>query len=174
MRQKPTEPDPGNKEDQKLIGFEMKGRTLGIVGLGKIGSATAELGMGFGMNVIAYTRTFKKVKGVKMVSKEELLRTSDVISLHVPLSSETKNLISKKDIELMKPNSILINTTRPEVVDMKALYDALKQNKIYGAGLDYGGSIKPDDNILKLDNVVFTPHIGSFTKEAFFENLPNM
>jgi len=173
VRQEATELDPGNPEHQKFIGFDFKGKTLGIIGLGRIGSVVAQIGQAIGMKVIAYNRSPKNLAGVKMVTLDKLLKTSDIVSVHLSLSQETKNLLSKKEIGKLKSNTIIINVSPPTIIDQKALYDALVSRKIYGAGIDMFGA-KKDDPLFQLDNVVLTPHCGSFTKEAFFENLPNM
>jgi len=174
MRNKPLELDPGNKNDQRFIGFEIKGKTLGVLGLGNIGSIVAELGIALGMNVVGFNRTPKKIKGVKLMKLNELLKISDVISINLPLNSETKNMITAKEFNLMQKNAILINTSQPEIVNSEALSGALKSGKISGAGLDVGMMINFESPLFKLENVVFTPHLGSFTEEAFFKNLPDM
>jgi len=174
MRKTPFELDPGNKDHQKFIGFDMKGKTLGVVGLGNIGSVVAQLGMSFGMKVVAFNRGPKKINGVRMLALAELLKVSDVVSVHIALNTDTKGIISNKEFELMKPNAILINTSQPEIVNTESLYDALKSDRISGAAIDIGTMIKPDHPLFKLENVVLTPHAGSFTNESFFVNLPKM
>jgi len=174
MREAPFELDPGNKDHQKFIGFDIKGKTLGVIGLGNIGTVVAQLGLSLGMNVVAFNRSSKKIRGVKMLNLNEVLKVSDVISIHLALNSDTKNLISNEEFELMKPNSILINTAQPEIVNTEALYNAIKSNKISGVGIDIGTMIKTDHPLFKLENVVITPHAGSFTEESFFVNLPRM
>lgn len=175
MRKNPFESDPGNIDQQNTYwGFDIKGRTMGIIGLGRIGSTVATLALGLGMKVIAHNRSEKKMDGVEMVSKEELLKKSDVISLNITSSNEAKNFISKKELDLMKPTAIFINVDQGIMVDTEALYDALKEKKIAGAGLDQVAGLTKDYPILKLDNVVFTPHAGSSTNESFRVNLPEL
>lgn len=174
MREEPFESDPANPEHQKLWGFNLRGKTFGIIGLGKIGSEVASLAQGLGMNVIAFNRTPKKVEGVQMVSLKEVLKRSDVISINVSLNPETENIITEKEFSLMKPTAIFINVAQAKNVNAKALYKALKENKISGAGLDVIEGIKKGHPILELDNAVFTGHAGSSTDESFRENLPEL
>ena len=175
MRKNPFESDPSNTEQQsKYWGFDIKGRTMGVIGLGRIGSTVATLAQGLGMKVIANNRSSKTVDGVEMVSKEELLKRADVISINVTSGAETKNLISEKELALMKPTAILINVDQGPMVDTNALYNALEGKKISGAGLDQVAMLTSNHPILKLDNVVFTPHAGSSTDDAFRVNLPEL
>ena len=175
MRKNPFESDPSNIEQQnKYWGFDIKGKTMGILGLGRIGSTVATLALGLGMKVIANNRSSKKMKGVEMVSKEEVLQRADVISINVTSGSYTENFISKKELSLMKPTAILINVDQGKQVDTEALYQALKGKRISGSGLDQVAGLTKDHPILKLDNVVFTPHAGSSTNESFRENLPEL
>jgi D-3-phosphoglycerate dehydrogenase len=175
MRENPFESNPGNIDQQnKYWGFDLKGRTMGIIGLGRIGSTVATLAMGLGMKVIANNRSQKTMEGVEMVSKEDLLKRSDVISINVTSGGETKNLISETELALMKPTSILINVDQGQQVDTDALYVALKDSKIGGAGLDQVAGLTKDHPMLQLDNVVFTPHAGSSTNESFRVNLPEL
>ena len=175
MRENPFESNPGNIEQQnKYWGFDIKGKTMGVIGLGRIGSTVATLALGLGMKVIANNRSEKSMEGVEMVSKEELLKRADVISINVTSGAETKNLISQKELELMKPTAILINVDQGQQVDTEALYEVLKNKKIGGAGLDQVTGLTKDHPILKLDNVVFTPHAGSSTNESFRVNLPEL
>lgn len=175
MREQPFDSDPGNIEQQnKYWGFDIKGRTMGILGLGRIGSTVAELALGLGMKVIANNRSPKNMAGVEMVSKEELLKRSDVVSINVTSGADNNNLISTKELELMKPTAILVNVDQGGQVDTEALYQALLNHKIGGAGLDQVAGLTKDHPILKLDNVVFTPHAGSSTNESFRVNLPEL
>lgn len=171
-REGPIELDPGNNNHKKFIGFDFKGKTLGIIGLGKIGSVVAKLCMALEMKAIAYNRSNKNMKGVEMVSLENLLKNSDVVSITLPSTPETRNLLGRKEIEKMKKDSILISISERSVIDIKAVYEALSSGKIYGAGFDM--KVEKNDPLTKLDNVVITPHCGSFTKESFFEILPEM
>lgn len=175
IRKNPFESDPGNKEMQKRYwGFDIKGRTMGILGLGRIGSTVATLALGLGMKVIANNRSKKTMDSVEMVSKEEVLKRADVVSINVTSGADTENFISVKELNLMKENAILINVDQGKMVNTEALYKALKENKIAGAGLDQVAGLTKDHPILKLDNVVFTPHAGSSTNESFRENLPEL
>jgi D-3-phosphoglycerate dehydrogenase len=175
MRKNPFESDPGNTEQQdKYWGFDIKGRTIGIIGLGRIGSTIANLALGLGMKVIANNRSEKNMEGVEMVSKEDLLKRSDVVSINVTSGEDTKNLISEKELALMKPTAILINVDQGGQVDTNALYNALADKKISGAGLDQVAGLTSNHPILQLDNVVFTPHAGSSTNESFRVNLPEL
>jgi len=175
MRANPFESDPGSIEHQnRYWGFDIKGRTMGIIGLGRIGSTVATLAMGLGMKVIANNRSPKTMYGVEMVSKEELLKRADVISINVTSGADTKNLISAKELSLMKLTAILINVDQGPMVDTEALYNALNNKKISGAGLDQVSGLNKDHPLLKLDNVVFTGHAGSSTNESFRVNLPEL
>ncbi len=175
MRENPFDSDPGNVEHQnKYWGFDIKGRTMGVIGLGRIGSTVATLALGLGMKVLANTRSPKTMDGVEMVSKEDLLKRSDVISINVTSGAETKNLISKTELDMMKPGAILINVDQAAQVDTEALYNALKARKIGGAGLDQVAGLTKDHPLLKLDTVVFTGHAGSSTNESFRVNLPEL
>ncbi|HHW02634.1 MAG TPA: D-glycerate dehydrogenase [Thermoanaerobacterales bacterium] len=150
-----------------MLGQDLYGATLGLIGLGRIGYAVAKRAKGFDMNVIYYSNHRKeeaeKELGIKCVDLEQLLRESDFVSLHVPLTPETKHLINKNTLSLMKKTAILINTSRGPVVDEHALYEALVNKKIYAAGLDVMDPEPPssDNPLLKLDNVIVLPHIGS-------------
>ncbi|HHI00659.1 MAG TPA: D-glycerate dehydrogenase [Thermococcus litoralis] len=154
-----------------FLGYGLKGKTLGIVGFGRIGQALAKRAKGFGMKVIYYSRTRKtkaeKEIGAEYVDFETLLKESDFISLHVPLTTETCHMIGERELKLMKPNAILINTSRGAVVDTNALIKALKEKWIAGAGLDvFEEEPYYNEELFKLENVVLAPHIGSATHEA--------
>ncbi len=149
------------------LGSEVNGSTLGILGMGGIGLETAKRGLGFDMKVIYHSRTRKreleKIHGFKYASLKRVLTESDFLSIHVPLTPETHHFISDKQLNMMKPSSILINLARGAVVDTEALYKALLKGAIAGAGLDVFDPepVPPDHPILGLDNVVVLPHIGS-------------
>lgn len=145
--------------------IELAGKTMGIIGYGRIGRRVAEIARCFGMNVVAWTRT---PRDPECVSLEELLRVSDVISLHCPLFPETQGLINARTIAQMKDGVILINTSRGPVIQDADLAAALKSGKIYAAGLDVAAvePIPADNPLLGLENVIFTPHIAWATKEA--------
>jgi glyoxylate reductase len=149
------------------LGADISGATIGIIGMGNIGLEMAKRAMGFDMRVLYYSRTRKQVEeeryGMEYVDVADLLRTSDFVSLHLPLTPETHHFIGKKELGEMKPTAILVNASRGPVVDPGALYKALKEGRIAAAALDVTEPepIPPDDPLLTLDNVVVTPHIGS-------------
>lgn len=148
-------------------GNELYGKTLGIVGFGHIGSRIARIALAAGMSVLAHDKYRQEAdEGVKLVGLEELLEESDFVSLHIPLTDETRHMISLRELGMMKPSAFLINTSRGEVVDEEALYCALKEKKIAGAGLDVFSKEPYSGPLAKLDNVVLTPHIGANTEEA--------
>lgn len=154
-----------------LLGKDISGKTLGIIGAGRIGRAFAKRGKGFNMRILYYNRSrkkeFEKETGAEFVTLEEVLRKSDYISLHTPLTKETTHMVSDKEFDMMKKEAILINTSRGSVVDEKALVRALKENKIWGAGLDvYENEPKVEEDLKELNNVVLCPHIGSATDET--------
>jgi phosphoglycerate dehydrogenase-like enzyme len=158
---------------QVTLGRDVEGMTLGVVGLGKLGAHVAAIGKVLNMKVNAWSQNLTKEKcdevGVGFVSKEELMATSDIISIHVVLSQRTRGLISRADIARMKPTSYLINTARGPIVDEDALLDALRERKIAGAGLDTY-SVEPlpvDHPFRKLDNIVTTPHLGYVTEQGY-------
>jgi phosphoglycerate dehydrogenase-like enzyme len=158
---------------QKFIGLEIEGRTLGIVGLGKLGAKVAGLAKAFGMNVIAWSPNLTaercKEVGVGCATKEELFATADFITVHVVLSQRSRGLVGREDLARMKPTAYLVNTARGPIVDETALLETLQQKKIAGAAIDVF-SVEPlpvDHPFRKLDNLVLTPHLGYFTEEAF-------
>lgn len=148
---------------------------VGIVGLGRIGSAVALRIKALNCRVITYDPYIPdgrdKSLGVESVDFDTLLSTADVISIHAPLTSETRQMFSRETFDRMKKSAILINTARGEIVDQKALYEALTQKKIKGAGIDVFESepCEPDDPILKLDNILVTPHAAFYSVESFTE-----
>lgn len=155
-----------------LIGFELEGRTMGIVGTGAIGARVAKLAAAFGMDVIAYSRTPGKVAGVRYVSLEELLAQADVVSLHVPLTDETRGMIGEKELALMKTTAVLVNTARGPVVDTKALADALNSSRIAGAAIDVFDKEPPldaDEPLINAKNTVVTPHVAFATDESMIK-----
>ncbi len=155
-----------------MLGFELKGKTLGILGMGRIGKRVAEIGKAFGMRIIYHSRTRKpdveKELGAEYKSLEDLLKESDVLSIHVPLTKETRHLIGERELRMMKPTAILINTARGPVVDTEALVKALREGWIAGAGLDVFEEepLDPNHPLTAFKNVVLAPHIGSATKET--------
>jgi len=157
-------------------GVRLAGKTLGIVGTGRIGADVARRALrGFEMKVIYYDavrneKLERELGAVFLPTVEEVLRQSDIVSVHVPLTKETTHLISRERLALMKPGAFLINTSRGPVVDERALTDALKRDVIAGAGLDvFEFEPKLSPGLAKLPNVVLTPHIASATKEARFQ-----
>jgi glyoxylate reductase len=155
-----------------MLGMGLQGRQLGIVGMGQIGIATARRAKAFGMN-IAYTRRaplesdVEKDLAAKFMSMDELIESSDVLSIHCPYSPATHHLISENQLARMKPSAFLINTARGPILDEQALVDALKAGKIAGAGLDvFEHEPKVNPGLLELDNAVLIPHLGSATVET--------
>ena len=155
-----------------MLGSDVHGKTLGIVGLGRIGSAVARRAKGFNMRVIYYDVVRREdLEGeldLEYKPLEELLKEADYITLHVPLTKDTYHLIGERELNMMKPTAYLINTSRGAVIDQRALYRALKERRIAGAALDVFEKepIDQDDPLLELDNVVLTPHIGSASVET--------
>lgn len=152
------------------MGRSLRGRTLGIVGCGRIGSRTAQIAKALGMHVIGYSRRGADPSVAAPVSLKTLLKEADVISLHCPLTDETRGLIGEDAFAVMKPGAMLINTARGAVVDTDALVAALESGKLSGAGLD----VYPDEPnvpqcLLRFSNVVCTPHVGTNTEQTRFE-----
>ncbi len=158
---------------QTTLGFELKGRLLGLIGLGKIGTQVAKVAKAFGMEVCAWSEnldlTHANKLGVLPMSKEDLLKNSDIISIHLVLGDRYKNLITKKEFELMKKSSFLINTSRGQIINEDDLIEALKEEKIAGVGLDvYNKEPLPQDHKLRfLPNALLLPHIGYVTAENY-------
>ena len=156
-----------------LLGYDLHGATLGIVGFGRIGQAVAKRASGFGMKVVYYDRKGENIEAARMLNSsylklDDLLRTSDVISVHLPLTEETRHIFDERAFSLMKKSAVFVNTSRGPVVDQKALVEALKNNRIFGAGLDVYEKEPLDENdpLLLLDNVVLVPHLGSATVQT--------
>jgi len=155
-----------------FLSREVSGKTLGVVGLGRIGRAVARRARAFGMRVLYHSRSRLEAEeerdlGVEYAEKDELLATADFVSLHVPLSAETRHLIGRRELGLMKPTAYLINTSRGPVVDEAALVEALKARRIEGAGLDvYENEPMLAPGLAALDNAVLLPHVGSATVET--------
>jgi phosphoglycerate dehydrogenase-like enzyme len=154
---------------QKFIGLEIEGRTLGVVGLGKLGAKVSGLAKAFGMNVIAWSPNLTpercKEIGVRYATREELFETA----VHMVLSQRSRGLVGQTDLARMKPTSYLVNTSRGPIVDEAALLEALRQRRIAGAAIDVF-SVEPlpvDHPFRKLDNIVLTPHLGYVTEEGF-------
>ena len=155
-----------------FLGSDLKGKRLGIIGLGRIGRAVAQRASGFQMEVVYYDiqradRELEERLRVTYLPFDQLLKTSDIIALHLPLTPETYHLIDQKELQLMKPGAYLINTSRGPVVNEKALVEALKSKRIAGAGLDvYENEPRIEPELLAMENVVLLPHIGSATLET--------
>ncbi len=155
-----------------FLSREVSGKTLGVVGLGRIGRAVARRARAFGMRVLYHSRSRLEAEeerdlGVEYAEKDELLATADFVSLHVPLSAETRHLIGRRELDLMKPTAYLINTSRGPVVDEAALVEALKARRIEGAGLDvYENEPMLAPGLAALDNAVLLPQVGSATVET--------
>lgn len=163
----------GEWPKKHAVGVELWGKTLGVIGAGRIGSAVARIAkFGFNMNVVYYdvarNKKIEEEVGARYVSLDDLLREADVVTIHVPLTEQTKYLINEEKLKLMKRTAILINTSRGAVVDTKALIRALKEGWIAGAGLDVFEEepLPPNHPLLELENVVLTAHIGASTEEA--------
>ncbi|CAM3373780.1 2-hydroxyacid dehydrogenase [Rhodothermus bifroesti] len=159
-------------ETQLLLGHDLRDKTLGIVGLGRIGSAVARRALGFGMRVVYYNRrpanpTVERQSCARYVSFDELLAVSDVVSIHCPLNSESYHLFNQAAFAKMKPTAVLVNTARGPIVDEAALVEALEQEQIAGAALDvFEQEPKVHPGLLENDRVVLAPHLGSATVEA--------
>ena len=178
-----------------LTGFDLHGKTVGIVGTGKIGRIFGDICKGFGMNILAYDKFPNPSTGLQYVELEELLRRSDIISLHFPLTDETHHMINDATVAQMKPGTVIINTSRGALIDTEALIDGIKSERISGAGLDVyeeeaelfyedrSGKVVQDDNLVRLigmPNVIVTSHQAFLTQEALnniaqttVENLTN-
>lgn len=156
---------------------QLFGKTLGVFGLGAIGGRVAALGKALDMDVLAWSARGDEKRaralGARPASKEETLRSADVVTLHLRLATETRGFLGRKEFALMKPTAILVNTGRGALVDREALLEALRERKILGAGLDvfHEEPLKPDDPILALPNVVLSPHIAGQTPEVIRDGL---
>jgi len=162
----------GKWAKKEFKGWQLNGKTFGIVGLGHIGEKVARLAKAFGMKILITKRTppspeILKELEAEFVPLDELLRRSDIISLHVPLTPQTRHMIGEREIQLMKNGAFIINTSRGAVIDEKALFNALKSGKLGGAALDVYEIEPPRDySLMRLPNIVCTPHIGAQTVEA--------
>jgi phosphoglycerate dehydrogenase-like enzyme len=165
---------------QKHVGIEIEGKTLGVIGLGKLGAKVSGLAKAFGMNVIAWSPNLTaercKEVGVGYASKEELFATADIITIHVVLSDRSRGLVGAADLDRMKPTSFIVNTARGPIIDEMALLETLKARTIAGAAVDVF-SVEPlpvDHPFRKLDNLVLTPHLGYVTQETFIAHYNQM
>ncbi|MBO6483744.1 MAG: D-2-hydroxyacid dehydrogenase family protein [Pelagibacteraceae bacterium] len=158
---------------QTTVGFELKGKILGLIGLGKIGSQVAKIGKAFGMQVVAWSENLNlshaNELGVLPMSKKELLKNADIVSLHVVLGERYKNLITKKDFEMMKKTCFLINTSRGPIINEEDLVNALDNDDIAGVGLDvYDVEPLPQNHKLRFfSNALLLPHLGYVTEENY-------
>jgi phosphoglycerate dehydrogenase-like enzyme len=159
---------------QSVVGTDVEGLTLGIIGLGKLGTRVGEIAKAFRMKVAVWSQNITPERASKAGfefagSKEELLKQSDIVSIHIPLGPKSRGLIGAKELGLMKPTALLINTSRGPIVEQAALLDALRNKKIAGAGFDvYDTEPLPLDHPLrKLDNVVLTPHLGYVSQQNY-------
>jgi glyoxylate reductase len=155
-----------------MLGTDIHGKTLGIIGLGRIGKLVAKRALGFDMKVLYNTANRKpgveQELGIHYTEVDEILKESDFVSLHVPLTEKTKGLISERELDMMKPSAYLINTSRGEVIDEPAFIEALKNNIIRGAALDvfWGEPTNVNSKLYELNNVVLAPHMGSASLET--------
>jgi D-3-phosphoglycerate dehydrogenase len=164
-------------KDQKwtkneLIGRELKGKTLGVIGLGNIGERVARLGRAFGMRILVHKRTFPDPALMKELEAEfvplhNLLANSDVVTIHVPYTPQTHHMIGERELSLMRNGAYLVNTSRGAIVEQEALLKALKSGKLGGVALDVYETEPPVDwTLMRLPSIVCTPHIGAQTAEA--------
>ena len=154
-----------------FVGVDVWGKTLGVVGMGRIGQAVARRGRGFGMEIVYHNRSRKEEAETELDARyadlDELLETADFVSIHTPLTEETTHLIGAGELDRMKPTAVLVNTSRGPVVDEEALADALADGRIFAAGLDvYEEEPKVNPKLLELENAVLAPHIGSGSRET--------
>ena len=158
---------------QTTIGLDLEGMTLGLLGLGKLGSRVAAIGKALGMNLIAWSQNLTPERcqevGVEYVSRDDLFRRADFLSIHLQLSPRTRGLIGARELGLMKPSAFLINTSRGPIVDEAALLAALRDKKIAGAGLDVFDTepLPLDHPLRKMNNVVLTPHLGYVSEQNY-------
>jgi phosphoglycerate dehydrogenase-like enzyme len=165
---------------QATLGMDIEGKTLGVLGLGKLGARAAGVAKAFGMKVIAWSQNLTpekcKEQGVEYSSKDDLFRNADIVTIHLVLSDRTRGLVGANELGLMKKTAYLINTSRGPIVDEKALLDALNKKQIAGAGLDVF-DVEPlplDHPYRKMDNVVITPHLGYVSRQNFERYYPDI
>jgi phosphoglycerate dehydrogenase-like enzyme len=165
---------------QNTVGMDIEGKTLGVLGLGKLGARAAGVGKAFGMKVIAWSQNLTpercKELGVEYASKDDLFRNADIVTIHLQLSDRTRGLVTAKELGLMKKTAYLVNTSRGPIVDEKALLDALNKKQIAGAGLDVF-DVEPlplDHPYRKMDNVVITPHLGYVSQQNYERYYPDI
>ncbi len=165
---------------QETLGMDIEGKTLGVLGLGKLGARAAAVGLAFGMKVIAWSQNLTpercKEVGAEYVSKEDLFRNADVVTIHLVLGDRTRGLVGAKELGLMKKSAYIVNTSRGPIIDEKALLDALNSKQIAGAGLDVF-DVEPlpiDHPFRKLDNAVITPHLGYVSQQNYEKYYPDI
>lgn len=165
---------------QATLGMDIEGRTLGLLGLGRLGARAAGVGKAFGMKVIAWSQNLTpdrcKEVGVEYATKDDLFRTADIVSIHLVLGDRTRGLIGAKELAAMKKTAYLVNTSRGPIVDEKALIDALNKKQIAGAGLDVF-DVEPlplDHPYRTMDNVVITPHLGYVSQQNYEKYYPDI
>ena len=156
----------------RLVGMDISNKKLGIIGLGRIGKNVVRRSKGFSMDVYAYDPfadvDFCEEYGVQRVDLDDLFRTCDIVTVHAPLIESTRHIVNQRTLSLMKPDAILVNTARGELVDEQALYSALKEKKIAGAAIDVFSKEPPgvDYPLFELENVILTPHIAGYSRDA--------
>jgi phosphoglycerate dehydrogenase-like enzyme len=166
---------PGMREGawQTKVGYGLKGRTLGLIGLGNLGGRVARIGVAFGMNVLAWSQNLTHGRagevGAQFATKEKVLSESDIISIHLVLSDRSRGLIGAPEFALMKPTALLVNTSRGPIVDEAAMLDALQNKRIGGAALDvyHTEPLPKDHRLRRLPNVLLTPHVGYVTDDNY-------
>jgi len=165
---------------QNTLGIDIEGKTLGVLGLGKLGARAAGVGKAFGMKVIAWSKNLTpercKEVGVEYSTKDDLFRNADVVTIHLVLGDRTRGLVSSNELGLMKKTAYLVNTSRGPIIDEKALLDALNKKQIAGAGLDVF-DVEPlplDHPYRKMDNVVITPHLGYVSQQNYEKYYPDI
>ncbi|KPK67516.1 3-phosphoglycerate dehydrogenase [candidate division WOR_3 bacterium SM23_60] len=157
----------GKWEKKKFKGFELYGKTLGIIGIGRIGTEVAKRAKTLGMNVVAYDPQVKSSEYAQMAGLDTLFKNSDYITLHIPKTNETTHMLNKAAFDKMRDGVVIINCARGGVVDEQALYDAIKAGKVRMAGVDvYESEPATQNKLFELDQVILTPHIGAQTKEG--------
>jgi glyoxylate reductase len=158
----------GTWNPQLLLGADLAGRTLGLIGFGRIGQAVAKRARGFDLRVLFYDPTAEPAFGAASVDLDTLLRESDFVSLHVPLAEKTRHMINAETLSRMKPDAVLVNTARGPIVDPQALYEALRSKRIFAAALDVTEPepLPADSPLLELDNCLVVPHVGSASKRT--------
>ena len=166
VRQQPFQINPANPEHYRYVGFNLTGKTLGIIGLGAIGIHVARIAAGFGMRIIGYNRHTKIMSGVESVDLGRLFAEADILSLHMPLNEQSHNIIDQSTIQKMKDGAIIINTARGGCIVSQDLAMALHDGKIAGAGLDTLEPWTLDNPLFKAPNTLITPHSAWFTQEA--------